>query len=323
MNANLIARQLPVGLLMTLFVLGFQCAEAQEMVRSTYTYKMVKDLRIRADVYRESGDDIRPAILWTHGGALIFGNRRGPIPAQAERYLNAGYAIISIDYRLAPEAKLDQIIEDLADAYRWVRVEGPRLFRIEPNRIAVVGHSAGGYLALMAGFRLNPRPRAIVSFYGYGDIAGEWYSRPDPFYNREPALPKEEAYQAVGTRVISDDMGGNRERFYLYTRQRGLWPIEVTGHDPDKEPRSFDPLCPIRNVTKDYPATLLLHGDKDTDVPFEQSVLMARELEHQGVQHEFIPMAGRGHGFDRQMWDPAISASFDRVLAFLEKQLKR
>jgi acetyl esterase/lipase len=243
-------------------------------------------------------------------------------PVQAEKYLNAGYAIVSIDYRLAPQAKLDQIIEDLQDAYRWVRNEGPKLFRVDPNRIAVVGHSAGGYLTLMAGFQLSPRPRALVSFYGYGDIAGEWYSRPDPFYNRQPAVSKEEAYAAVGNDVTSDYVGGDRGRFYLYTRQQGLWPIEVTGHDPDKEPRAFDRLCPIRNVTKDYPPTLLLHGDKDTDVPFEQSVLMAKELERQGLPHEFIPMPGRGHGFDSPMWDPAVSASFDRVLAFLGKYLQ-
>jgi len=87
------------------------------------------------------------------------------------------YTIISIDYRLAPQAKLSQILQDLDDAYRWVRGEGPKLFRIDPNRIAVVGHSAGGYLALTSGFRLNPRPTAVVSFYGYGDIAAEWYSR--------------------------------------------------------------------------------------------------------------------------------------------------
>ena len=52
--------------------------------------------------------------------------------------------IISIDYRLAPQAKLQQIIQDLQDAYQWVRADGPKLFRIDPNRIAVVGHSAGG-----------------------------------------------------------------------------------------------------------------------------------------------------------------------------------
>jgi acetyl esterase/lipase len=307
---------------MSLLALGFQPSQAQEIVRSTYTYKTVNDLRIRADVYRKSGDQIRPVIMWIHGGALITGSRRGLNPVQAEKYLNAGYAIVSIDYRLAPQAKLDQIIEDLQDAYRWVRNQGPKLFRVDPNRIAVVGHSAGGYLTLMAGFQLSPRPRALVSFYGYGDIAGEWYSRPDPFYNRQPAVSKEEAYAAVGNDVTSDYVGGDRGRFYLYTRQRGLWPIEVTGHDPDNEPRVFDRLCPIRNVTKDYPPTLLLHGDKDTDVPFEQSVLMAKELERQGLPHEFIPMPGRGHGFDSPMWDPAVSASFDRVLAFLGKYLQ-
>ena len=120
---------------------------------------------------------------------------------------------------------------------------------------------------------------------------------------------------------IAEDPDAKRERFYLYTRQQGLWPREVVGHDPDKEPRVFDPLCPLRNVTKTYPPTLLLHGDNDTDVPFEQSVLMARELERQGVQHEFIAMAGKGHGFDRDMSDPVIAATFDRVLAFLQKQL--
>ena len=309
-------------ILLILSLAGPQPLDAQEIVRSTYTYKTVEELRIRADVYRKPGNLVRPAIFWIHGGALIMGSRRGPLAAQAERYLDAGYTIISIDYRLAPQAKVNQILEDLEDAYRWVRGEGPKLFRIDPNRIAVVGHSAGGYLALTAGFRLKPRPTAIVSFYGYGDIAGEWYSRPDPFYNREPPVPKEEAYNAVGTRLISDDLGTNRGRFYLYTRQQGLWPLEVAGHDPDKEPRAFDSLCPVRNVTKDYPPTLLLHGDQDTDVPFDQSVLMAKEFERHGVQHEFIRMAGRGHGFDAAMWDPVITATFDRVLTFLQKQLK-
>ena len=309
------------GLLLALSIAACHSVDGQEVTRSTYTYKTVGDLRIRADVYRKPGDAERPAILWLHGGALIMGNRRGLNAVQAEKYLDAGYTIISIDYRLAPQAKLPEIIEDLADAYRWVRIDGPKLFRIDPNRIAVVGHSAGGFLTLMAGFRLTPRPAALVSFYGYGDIAGAWYSRPDPFYNRQPAVAKEEAYQAVGTRVIAEDQGGNRGRFYLYTRQQGLWPLEVAGHDPDKDPRAFDPMCPVRNVSKDYPPTLLLHGDKDTDVPFEQSVLMAKELERQGVRHELITMAGRGHGFDGAMSDPVIAATFDRVLAFLNKQL--
>ena len=312
---------LPTVLLLVLAIAGAQDVDGQELPKKTYTYKTTGDLRILADVYRTPDDVIRPVILSIHGGALIMGNRSWMgNDVLVQKYLDAGYAIVAIDYRLAPQVKLNQILEDLDDAYRWVRTDGPKLFRIDPNRISVVGHSAGGYLALMAGFRLTPRPRAVVSFYGYGDIAGAWYSRPDPFYNRQPAVTKEEAYRTVGTRVVAEDPEATRERFYLYTRQQGLWPREVAGHDPDKEPRAFDPLCPVRNVSKSYPPTLLLHGDKDTDVPYEQSVLMARALERQGVQHELITLAGKGHGFDRDASDPAIAAAFDRVLAFLRKQ---
>jgi len=291
-------------------------------VKRSYCYKQVGDCKIHADVYRLGGRESRPAIVWIHGGALISGHRGSLQPAQLEKYLGAGFNVISIDYRLAPETKLKVIIEDLRDAFKWVRRRGPELAGIDPDRIAVVGHSAGGYLALMAGFCVKPRPQAIVSFYGYGDIAGEWYSRPDPFYCQQPAVTKDEAYVVVGQGVISETTARERFRFYLYCRQNGLWPKEVAGHDPDKQPRKFNPFCPVRNVTKKYPPTLLLHGDKDTDVPYEQSLLMAEMLARHGVEHQLITLTNRGHGFDggrRVAEDGVIAETFDQVVSFLEK----
>jgi dipeptidyl aminopeptidase/acylaminoacyl peptidase len=63
---------------------------------------------------------------------------------------------------------------------------------------------------------------------------------------------------------------------------------EVVGLDPVKLPGEFDRFCPVRNVTKKYPPTLLLHGDNDTDVPHQQSVSMTAELKRVGVHHELI-----------------------------------
>jgi acetyl esterase/lipase len=286
--------------------------------KQTFTYKVVRDCEIQADVYRFPDTVVHPAIFEIHGGALIMGNRNSPNRVEIEKYVRAGYVVISIDYRLAPETKLKEIIEDVQDAYGWVRTKGPGLYFIDPNRIGVMGGSAGGYLTLMTGFCVRPRPKALVSFFGYGDIAGPWLSQPDPFYNTQPAIPKQEAYLAVSNRPISGSPatpGDPRSRFYLYCRQHGLWPKEVVGHDPDTEPRAFDPFCPVRNVTQDYPPTMLLHGDKDTDVPFDQSVQMAKELERHGVENEFIRIPNGGHGFD-------TTQHFDRVLAFLDKHLK-
>lgn len=293
--------------------------------RKTYTYKVVGDCEIKADVYGITSGALRPAIVYIHGGGLIIFNRRHIPPGQPDMYVNAGYRLISIDYRLAPETKLEAIIEDIRDAFRWVREKGPSLLKIDPNRISVIGHSGGGYLALMTGFSVNPRPKALVSIYGYGDIAGTWYSRPDLFYCKQPSVSKAEAYEAVGGTVISEPSGEQnkkRLRFYAYCRQHGLWPKEVTGHDPEMEPTAFDPFCPIRNVTSEYPPTLLIHGDMDTEVPYEQSVMMANKLAQVGIEHELITVFGGSHGFDFSgIKDPTAAKVLDRTLAFLQRHL--
>ncbi len=178
-----------------------------------------------------------------------------------------------------------------------MRQEGPTQFGIDPDRIATAGGSAGGYLTLMTGFCLEPRPRALVSYYGYGDITTPWYSKPDEFYRKQPLVPKEEAYGCVGHRELSEQPTPNRRgRFYLYCRQNGIWPNEVAGHDPHAEPKWFDPYCPIRNVTAKYPPALLIHGTEDTDVLYSESKNMAAKLAESGVKHEFVTVQGAGHG---------------------------
>jgi len=287
----------------------------------THIYKVTEECSIQADVYLPEGDRRKSAILYIHGGALIFGSRTWAPTEQFELYLKAGYAVVSIDYRLAPETKLPAILEDIQDAYNWLITNGPELFNIDPDRIAVTGSSAGGYLTLMSGFIVHPRPRALVSFYGYGDIAGDWYSCPDPFYSKEPAVPMEEARKGVSGPVIAgSEEFEPRWRFYLFCRQKGLWPKEVTGYDPHTQPEAFVPFCPDRNVTSDYPPTLLLHGDQDTDVPYELAQQMAAKLEENHAPHRLITMNGMGHGFD-DLKNPKVAEVFEEVLDFLKETL--
>lgn len=271
-------------------------ASAQWQDPVTIVYKVAQGCEIKADVYPAGKGAGKPALLSIHGGALMGGSRKQIGTPMLFDLHQLGYVIVSIDYRLAPTTKIPQIIEDLQDAWRWMRKECPSRFGIDPARIAVAGGSAGGYLTLMSGFCLSPLPRALVSYFGYGDIDGDWLTQPSEFYRKQPLVSRETAVAAVGTAIISEPPAGNRGNFYLMCRQQGTWPVEVSGHDPRKEPRWFDPYCPIRNVTRVYPPTLLIHGTADTDVPYEESKTMDAKLKEAGVEHAFITVPGAGHG---------------------------
>jgi acetyl esterase/lipase len=291
----------------------------EDVTRATYTYKTAGDCALKADVYNAAPGKKQPLAVWIHGGALIVGDRSWIDRSLLRALTSAGFVVVSIDYRLAPETKLASILDDVRAAFAWVHTEGPARFGARVDRIVVLGASAGGYLTLASGYLIDPRPAALVSFWGYGDIAGPWYSLPDAFYRRQALVTEAEARSAVGTTALSEPPRGNRRgRFYLYCRQNGLWPKEVTGIDLATDPRALDRFCPVRNVSAKFPPTLLVHGTSDTDVPHEQSVMMDEELARHDVRHEFISVPRGTHGLGGT--DKARLSEIERrVLAFVQR----
>jgi acetyl esterase/lipase len=290
----------------------------------TQVYKQVGPLAIKADVYRQPGDRVRPTAVWIHGGALIMGHRAQIDRRVKQHMLDAGYVLISVDYRLAPETKLPAIIQDLEDAFAWIRRSGVRLFNIDPARIAVVGGSAGGYLTLTSGFRVQPRPTVLMSLWGYGDLIGDWYSKPSPHpRHNQRKVAREEAYQQVSGPAIADsrDRKGDGGLFYQYCRQTGTWPKEVAGWDPATESEKFRSFMPVENVTAAYPPTVLIHGTEDTDVPYEQSQMMADQLKKHNVSHELIGVPNAEHGLagaDSKL----VESAYAKAFAFVDRQLR-
>ncbi len=285
---------------------------------STYMYKKVNNCSLFLDFY-SSNIKNSPVLVYIHGGALIFGSRKDIIPKQVELYNRAGYSVISLEYRLAPETKLEYIVEDVRDALEWIKEKGQVMLDIDPSRVAIVGSSAGAYLGLLSG-TFEYRPNAIISFYGYGDILADWYERPSEHYCKMPLVTREEAYNIIGNEVIAQ---GDTERFiyYLYCRQKGIWTREVSGYHTLFQKEEIMKFCPINNIDSDYPPTLLIHGDKDTDVPYQQSVNMSKKLEEHGVYNKLITVKNEGHLFDNDMKKSTSIETFNQVLDFLRVNL--
>jgi acetyl esterase/lipase len=168
--------------------------------------------------------------------------------------LERDFVVVSIDHRLAPETKLPGVIGDIHSAWAWVVENGSKLFGIDTTRMAMAGGSSGAYLALISGYAIHPRPRALASFWGFGDITAPWEAQPSAFYRQSPIVSKEQADRSVGVVALSEPPPDvDRAYSYLYCRQQGRWLIEVTGHDLPKTQDGSTPTVQyvtLRQITR-------------------------------------------------------------------------
>jgi acetyl esterase/lipase len=282
-------------------------------------YKEEVNFSIKADFYGTNKENA-PVIIYIHGGGLIWGTREEISEDMIKHYINNGFSLFSIDYRLAPATKLPEILKDIEDAILWIQSEGPKQFSIDPKKIAVVGSSAGGYLALSTG-TFTHKPLAIVSFYGYGDLIGSWATSPSKYYCQKDIVSKELANKLITNQIITEASVEERFLFYVYARQNGVWIEEITGINPLNNKEDLYPFCPNRNITKEFPPTLLLHGTKDTDVPYEQSVFMRAALIKQSVDVRLITIPNGEHVFDKNFKDPIVQHALNQVTDFLKTHL--
>lgn len=125
---------------------------------------------LKLDIYQPMllpppGIDL-PAIIMIHGGSWQTGDRGGWFEPHARWLTGLGYVVFDIQYRLAPADLWPAQLEDVHAAIRWVKSHAAE-YHADPNRIALLGRSAGGHLALMAAMRAGDQTRvqAVVSYY--------------------------------------------------------------------------------------------------------------------------------------------------------------
>ncbi|MEV4413153.1 alpha/beta hydrolase [Catellatospora sp. NPDC049609] len=131
---------------------------------------------LHLDLHLPPGDGPFPVLLWVHGGGWLEGSRVG-LPATIaphrfhQRFLDRGWAVADVDYRLALEAPYPAQLLDVQSAVRWLRLHARQL-RLDPARFAALGESAGGHLAAMAGLAGTGETaiQAVVNWYGAVDL---------------------------------------------------------------------------------------------------------------------------------------------------------
>ena len=241
----------------------------------------------------------KPVVIWIHGGGLINGSRKG-IPGY--------FREVGAETRVTPWCRSTTGWPRTRSCRRSSRTfrtpiagSAPRVRSSSaPTRSASPSPGFRGWLS-------DPDERVLLrpAAHGPGLVLGIRRHHL-PVVQPARAVLRQAARRAQGGSLCRRRAGRRsparrptskqRGRFYLYCRQQGIWPKEVAGHDPDTENEWFNAYCPIRNVSRGYPPTLLIHGTDDTDVPYRQSKDMAGEA-RRGRRR-----ACAHHGSRRRSW---------------------
>lgn len=245
-----------------LWVALAQAAVAQPsapvVIKTDVVYGRVEGSALLANLAYPDGPALKPAILSVHGGRWRAGNRADASSIKVAQWAEFGYVAMSIDYRLVGGSPAPAPYLDLLCAIRWLHAHAEE-YRIDPERIYLVGQSAGGQMVSLAGT------------LGEGQFprVGGW----------EKARSDVRAVISVAaTYELNSLSWGN------------LW-TPVTGNVEEAR-RTASPIAHVNATTK---PTLVIHSDDDKSVPVQQAVDMAAKLQAAGVQHRFVHYTDRGH----------------------------
>jgi acetyl esterase/lipase len=229
-----------------------------------------------------------PALVFIHGGGWRDGVRAAytiDIRKAAER----GYVAVTVDYRLISVRESGKVkypfpaqVHDVKCAVRWLRANANR-YKIDPNRIGVLGHSAGGHLSLMVGLtdptdglegeggnmQYSSRVQAVVNLAGFTDLIS-------------------------------------------HTAHAKYSFIDLLGGTIQEVPKQYEKASPISFVSIDDPPVLTIHGDRDQSVPVEQALLLDDKMKKVGDSHTMVILKDTGH-------EATVD---DTVWNFLDKHLK-
>ena len=251
-------------------------------LKSDIVFATAGGTNLTLDAFVPEGEGPFPTCILVHGGAWMNGTKTSYIAPLFEPLSKAGFAWFSINYRLAPQYRYPACIEDVESAIRWVKAHASE-YKADPQRIALIGESAGGQLVSLAGVRAkaDTRVAAVVPFYAPHDMESRVRECPSA-----PAWVK----PLFGVTELND----------------AAW-------------QALRDASPINQIRPGLPPYLLIHGTKDDKVPFEQSLRFQAKMKAASNTCDLIAIEGGAHGMGG--WEKLDPGYKDKLIAWLREKL--
>lgn len=259
-------------------------------------YTRVQGQALRMDGFIPDGPGPHPATVIVHGGAWVTGDKQRSVRPLFQPIAQEGMAWFSINYRLARGndpaalislegiAQLASASDDVRAAVEYVRAHASE-WNIDPERIALIGESAGAHLASMAALKPGPAMpvQGVVAFYSPSDLVD--------LVKTSPRIPD----------ILRNAVKGSPMEALLMNALRQI------------SPQTW--------ITKQAPPFLMIHGTADSLVPIAQSEAMCDALRASGAACELITVKGAGHGLTYWEGQPAMTAYKSEMLGWLKDKL--
>jgi acetyl esterase/lipase len=246
----------------------------QYRVIPNVVYHVANNHENKLDLYLPANaSDPVPVLMMIHGGGWVAGTKESQL-LRAMPYLEQGWAVVNVTYRLVQVSRAPAAVEDCLCALQWI-ARNAENYNFDLTRIVTTGNSAGGHLALTTG--MVPASAGLGRECTSGSFSGP------------PTIPSVEVAAIInwyGITDVADLVHGSNTKGYAVQWLGGL-------PNRDEVARLTSPLTYVR---AGLPPVLTIHGDADPIVPYQHAVRLHDALESAGVTSELHTVAGGGHG---------------------------